>query len=111
MASKNSNVRKLKTQPKPVLNSDELQRIAEKLAVALEHNTEEISLMTLLSQPISRPREITLMLTSVMGLSATSVSFVELKNPWWDSTIHENIRTIAQVCDILFAIDAAQNSR
>jgi|ERR1051326_711232 hypothetical protein len=48
MASKNSNVRKLKTQPKPVLNSDELQRIAEKLAVALEHNTEEISLMTLL---------------------------------------------------------------
>jgi len=45
---KQSNVRKIKTQPKPVLTPRELQRIAEKLAVALEHDTEEIGLITLL---------------------------------------------------------------
>src|SRR5689334_12065317 len=48
MASKNSNVRKLKTQPKPVLTSDEVQRISEKLAVALEHDEDDIGLITLL---------------------------------------------------------------
>lgn len=48
MASKQSNVRKLKPQPKPQLTNDELQRIAEKLATALEHNAEEIALLTLL---------------------------------------------------------------
>lgn len=48
MASKNSTVRKLKSQPNPVLTPDEVQRIAEKLAVALEHDEEEIGLITLL---------------------------------------------------------------
>lgn len=48
MASTKSNVRKLKSQPKPQLNSDEVQRITEKLAAALEHDAEEIALMTML---------------------------------------------------------------
>ncbi len=45
MASKNSTVRKLKTQPK--LTSDEIKRIAEKLAVRIEHDEEETALMLL----------------------------------------------------------------
>lgn len=48
MPSKQSTVRRLKTQPKPQLTDSEVQRIAEKLAVALEHDAEEIGLMTLL---------------------------------------------------------------
>ena len=48
MASKNSNVRKLKTQPKPQLTDNEVKRIAEKLAVTLEHDAEDIALITLL---------------------------------------------------------------
>jgi hypothetical protein len=48
MPSRNSNVRRLKTQPKPQLTHDEVKRIAEKLAVALEHDAEEIALLTLL---------------------------------------------------------------
>ena len=45
MASKQSNVRKLKTQPK--LTSDEIKRIAEKISVELEHDEEPVSLLLL----------------------------------------------------------------
>lgn len=45
MASKNSNVRRLKTQPK--LTTEEIVRIAEKLAVRIEHDEEETALMLL----------------------------------------------------------------
>lgn len=48
MASKNSTVRKLKSQPKPQLTDDEVKRLAEKLAVAVEHDSEDIALLTLL---------------------------------------------------------------
>lgn len=43
---KQTNIRRLKTKPR--LTPDEVQRIAEKLAVALEHNSENTSLMTML---------------------------------------------------------------
>ena|SRR5688572_9886975 len=45
MPKMNSNVRKLKSQPK--LTPSEVQRIAEKLAVALEHG-EGVNLLTML---------------------------------------------------------------
>jgi len=45
---KTAAVRKLKSQPKPQLTDAEVQRIAEKLAVALEHRAEDIGLITLL---------------------------------------------------------------
>lgn len=45
MSTKNSNVRKLKTQPK--LTTEEIIRIAEKLAVRIEHDEEETALMLL----------------------------------------------------------------
>lgn len=49
MASKQSTARKPKSQPKTQqLTYKEVQRISEKLAVALEHDTENISLITLL---------------------------------------------------------------
>jgi hypothetical protein len=48
MSTRNSNVRKLKSQPKPQLTSEEVQRLAEKLAVAVEHDSEEIALLMLL---------------------------------------------------------------
>lgn len=41
-----SNVRKLA--PKPLLTGEEVQRISQKLAIALEHNSAEISLVTML---------------------------------------------------------------
>lgn len=43
-----SNVRKLKAEPKPQLTHNEIKRIAEKLGVALEHDTENIALLTML---------------------------------------------------------------
>ena len=43
--SKQSNVRKLRTQPK--LTTEEIVRIAEKLAVRIEHDEEETALMLL----------------------------------------------------------------
>lgn len=46
MASTKSNVRKLKTQPK--LTDSELQRLAQKIAVALEHDPDEIGLLLML---------------------------------------------------------------
>lgn len=45
MPTKNSTVRKLKTQPK--LTSDEIKRIAEKIGVELEHDEEPVSLLLL----------------------------------------------------------------
>src|SRR5688572_13406068 len=45
MASTKSNVRQLK--PK-TLTGEEVQRLTEKLAVAVEHDSEEIALLTLL---------------------------------------------------------------
>lgn len=43
-----SNVRRLKPPPKPHLDEREIQRIAEKLATDLEHDSESIALMTML---------------------------------------------------------------
>lgn len=48
MTSKNSTARKSKTQPKPTLSTEEVRRIAEKLAIALEHRAENIGMLTLL---------------------------------------------------------------
>lgn len=45
MASTKSNVRKLKTQPK--LTSEEIKRIAERLAGRMEYDEEEIALLLL----------------------------------------------------------------
>jgi hypothetical protein len=45
MASRQSNVRRIKTQPK--LTSEEIRRIAEKLAVRIEHDAEETALLLL----------------------------------------------------------------
>ena len=48
MTSKNSTARKSRSQSKPQLTHEEVKRIAEKLAVALEHREEDISLITML---------------------------------------------------------------
>lgn len=48
MPSRNSNVRTLKSKPKPTLTGNEVKRLAEKLAVAVGHDSEEIGLLTLL---------------------------------------------------------------
>lgn len=48
MPSRQSTARKLKSQPKQQLTSAEVQRIAEKLAVALEYDAEHIALIILL---------------------------------------------------------------
>lgn len=48
MPSRQSTARKLKSQPKQQLNDSEVQRIAEKLAVALEYDGQNIALLTLL---------------------------------------------------------------
>lgn len=45
MASKNSTAHKLRTQPK--LTTEEIKRIAEKLAVRIEHDSEETALLML----------------------------------------------------------------
>lgn len=52
MASKQSTARKPKSQPLTEIHAnltpDEVQRLAEKLATALEHDSDDIGLMTLL---------------------------------------------------------------
>lgn len=52
MASKKSNVTRLKPQPQTQLTDDEVKRISEKIAVALEHRTEETALLILLFRHI-----------------------------------------------------------
>lgn len=60
MPSKQSTVRRPKTQPvtriKPQLTHDEVQRVAEKLAAALEHDSADMALMTLLFDHLSEVR-------------------------------------------------------
>lgn len=48
MPSKNITTRRLTTQLKSLLTNSEVQRIADKLAIALEHKSENIALITLL---------------------------------------------------------------
>lgn len=48
MSTRKSNTARRKTQAKPKLTIEEVRRIVHKLAAALEHNTEHISLMTML---------------------------------------------------------------
>lgn len=57
MPSKQSTVRRLKTQPKPVkLKDSEIVRITEKLACALEHDSESIALVTMLFDQLEEAR-------------------------------------------------------
>lgn len=48
MSTRKSNTVRLKPQPKPQLTDEEVKRLAEKLAVAVEHDSEDIALLTLL---------------------------------------------------------------
>lgn len=55
MASTNSNVTKLKTQPK--LTHAEVQRLSERLASILENDSEDVAILTLLFDHIERTYE------------------------------------------------------
>lgn len=55
MPSTNSNVRKLKSQPK--LTHIEVQRLAERLASILEYDSENIAILTLLFDHIEKTYE------------------------------------------------------
>lgn len=67
MPAKQSNVRKLKTQP-PTLTIDEVQRLSEKLAMVLEYDSNSIALLTLLFDYLEQQRCDPIMLSCSIGM-------------------------------------------
>lgn len=66
MASTKSNVRKFK--PQPQLTDTEVERISERLASALEHDGDNIALVTLLFDHIERQKHIVDVVNAIYGI-------------------------------------------